>query len=70
LKQLFESKGVKTVDIVGCEGLSAHLQEETNKLYENKKRWERWVEIILQTCNDPTIIGVSEHVLYIGRKSD
>ncbi len=68
LKHLFESKKVETVDIVGCEGLSAHLQEETNKLYEDKEKWERWVEIILQTCNDPSIIGVSEHILYVGRK--
>ena len=68
LKQLFESKGVETVDMAACEGLSAHLQEETNKLYEDKEKWERWVEIILQTCNDPSIIGVSEHILYIGRK--
>jgi ubiquinone/menaquinone biosynthesis C-methylase UbiE len=68
LKQLFENKGVETVDMVACEGLSAHLQEETNKIYENKEKWKRWVQIILQTCNDPTIIGVSEHILYIGRK--
>ena len=68
LKQLFESKGVETVDMAACEGLSAHLQEETNKLYEDKEKWERWVEIILQTCNDPSIIGVSEHILYVGRK--
>ncbi|MHA1581909.1 MAG: hypothetical protein ACTSYM_05400 [Candidatus Baldrarchaeia archaeon] len=68
MKQLFESKGVETVDMAACEGLSAHLQEETNELYEDKEKWERWVEIILQTCNDPSIIGVSEHILYVGRK--
>jgi len=68
LRRLFESKGVETVDLAACEGLSAHLQEETNRIYKDKSAWRRWIKIILQTCNDPTIIGMSEHILYVGRK--
>ena len=68
LEQLFEAKGVETLEIAACEGLSSHLQGPTNKLYKNKEAWKKWLELILKTCTDPTIIGVSEHVLYIGRK--
>jgi hypothetical protein len=53
LKELFESRGIKTLEIASCEGLSSHLQEATNRIYEDKERWNMWVKIILQTCNDP-----------------
>jgi ubiquinone/menaquinone biosynthesis C-methylase UbiE len=68
LKELFERKGVKTLDMATYEGLSSHLQEETNKIYNDPAKWKRWMEIILKTCNDPCILGLGEHLLYVGRK--
>jgi 2-polyprenyl-3-methyl-5-hydroxy-6-metoxy-1,4-benzoquinol methylase len=68
LKELFESIGVQTLDMATCEGLSSHLQEETNKIYSDPVKWGKWIEIILQTCNDPYILGLGEHLLYIGKK--
>jgi len=65
---MFESRGVITLDMASCEGLSSHLQEATNKIYKDKEKWKRWLEIILETCNDPTILGTGEHILYVGRK--
>jgi 2-polyprenyl-3-methyl-5-hydroxy-6-metoxy-1,4-benzoquinol methylase len=68
LRELFEGKGVATLDMATCEGLSSHLQEATNSIYKDKEKWARWLEIINQTCNDPMILGVGEHLLYVGRK--
>ena len=68
LRDLFESYGVETLEMATCEGLSSHLQEATNSIYENKKKWKRWLELLLRTCNDPYILGLGEHFLYIGRK--
>jgi len=68
LKDLFESHGVETLEMATCEGLSSHLQEETNRIYEDKNKWEFWLKIILRTCNDPSILGLGEHFLYVGRK--
>ncbi len=68
LRDLFESYGVETLEMATCEGLSSHLQEATNSIYEDKKKWKRWLEILLRTCNDPYILGLGEHFLYIGRK--
>jgi SAM-dependent methyltransferase len=69
LRELFESKGVKTITMATCEGLSSNLQEATNRLYEDKQKWARWLEILLQTCTDPCIIGLGDHLLYIGKKT-
>ena len=68
LRELFEENGVETIEMATCEGLSSHLQEETNKIYEDKQKWEFWLNILLRTCNDPCILGLGEHLLYVGRK--
>ena len=68
VKDLFESVGARTLDMANCEGLSSRLQEATNKIYEDKEKWDRWLKLILQTCNDPTTLGMSDHILYVGRK--
>jgi len=68
LKEFLESHGIVTLEMATCEGLSCHLQAETNRIYEDKKKWKRWVEILLNTCTDPCILGIGEHVLHIGRK--
>jgi len=68
LRELFESKGVQTLEMATCEGLSSHLQEQTNALYKDKAKWNRWLKILLRSCNDPCLLGSGEHVLYVGRK--
>jgi len=68
LKELFERQGVKILEMAALEGLSSHHREETNKLYENQKNWKLWLEILLETCNHPSIIGASEHFLMVAKK--
>ena len=68
LRELFEKKGVKTLEMATCEGLSSHLQEQTNAIYNDKAKWNRWLKTILQSCNDPCLLGLGEHLLYVGRK--
>jgi len=69
LRELLESHGVETLEMATCEGLSSHLQEETNMIYEDKEKWKRWLGILLRTCNDPFILGLGEHFLYVGRRT-
>lgn len=68
LPVLFEQFGVKSLVLASCEGLSAHLQRATNSLHADKERWARWFQLLLDTCTDPSIVGVGEHLLYVGRK--
>jgi 2-polyprenyl-3-methyl-5-hydroxy-6-metoxy-1,4-benzoquinol methylase len=69
VKELFESHQVETLEVATCEGLSSHLSEETNRIYQDKKKWKSWLKILLKTCTDPTILGLGEHFLYIGRRT-
>lgn len=68
LPKLFEEFGIRKLDLASCEGLSAHFREATNALYEDKEKWEKWFQILLDTCTDPSIVGMGEHILFVGRK--
>ena len=52
----------------GLEGLSSHHRKETNRLYKDQEKWKMWVEILLKTCTQPSVIGDSEHFLLVCRK--
>ena len=67
LQQLAESCGLITLEMVGCEGLSTGLSAATNTAAEDPTKWERWVELVLETATEPAIVDMAEHILYIGR---
>jgi len=70
LKELFGNKGVQTLTLATCQGLSSYLYEATNTLYKDREKWKRWLRILLQTCTDPCIIGSGNHLLYVGQKEN
>jgi len=69
LCDLFEAQGVEVLEMAGLEGLSSHHPRETNKLSRDEEKWKIWMEIILETCAHPAVIGSSEHFLLIGKKA-
>jgi ubiquinone/menaquinone biosynthesis C-methylase UbiE len=69
LEDLVQRAGLQVIDCVGCEGIAAHLpMEHLEQVEADPKRWPVWREILLETCNNPTIIGVSNHLLVVARK--
>jgi SAM-dependent methyltransferase len=69
LQHLAESSGLITLEMVGCEGLSTGLPEATNTVAEDPAKWERWVELVLETATEPAIVDMAAHILYIGQVS-
>jgi len=67
LRQLAESCGLTTLEMVGCEGLSTGLPEATNTVAEDPAKWERWVDLVLETATEPAIVDMAAHILYIGQ---
>ena len=67
LRQLAEWCGLTTLEMVGCEGLSTGLSEATNTVAEDPTKWERWIELVLETATEPAIVDMAAHILYIGR---
>ncbi len=67
LRELAETCGLTTLEMVGCEGLSTGLAEATNETATDPRKWERWLEIVLATATEPAVVDMAEHILYIGR---
>jgi len=63
---LLARKGIEVVEYVGVQGLSAHLQDVTEDCFNHPDRWKVWEEVLLRTCNHPSVVGVSDHILAIG----
>ena len=69
LEELVRDGGLEIVDRVGCEGLAAHLPiEHLEQLETDPKRGAFWQGLLRETCNEPTIIGISNHLLVVARK--
>jgi SAM-dependent methyltransferase len=69
LAGLMNEARLQIVDQVGCEGLAAHLPaDHLEQVEADPELWKVWKEMLLETCNEPSIIGISNHLLVIGRK--
>lgn len=69
LQAVFGDKGVSIVEMAGLEGISSHHAKRVNQLAKDKKRWQKWIETHYQTCTHPAVVGISEHMLVVCRKS-
>ncbi len=69
LRRTFEEVGVEVLTMAASQGLTALLGEEFNGLVKDVRMRRKWMEIHWQTCEDTSLIGISEHVLLVGRKS-
>lgn len=70
LEELAKCTGLQVIDRVGCEGLANHLPiENLEQIEADERYWPVWKEILLETCNEPSIIGISNHLLVVARKS-
>lgn len=65
IRTLAESCGLDTLEMAGCEGLSTGLWEATNALQDTDK-WGNWLNVVIETSNQPSIVDFAEHILYIG----
>ena len=68
LRRWYEEAGAETISMAAQEGVAGGLRDGCRRLAENRTAWQHFVRIVLATCEDPTILGGSEHTLYIGRK--
>lgn len=68
IRTLAEECGLTTVQMASCESLSTGLPEPTNQLADDESRWSRWQELLLRYANEPAVVDMAGHILYIGHK--
>lgn len=62
--------GLDVRHIYGCNGIGSHLDEENPlALMEDGERWPAWRDVLLQTCDHPSVVGVSNHILAVAHQA-
>jgi SAM-dependent methyltransferase len=61
-------QGLQVLEMVGLEGISSNQRVAFNRLARQPALMATWLETHYQTCTHPTIVGISEHMLVVGKK--
>jgi len=66
IKPLMEGHGLTTLKLISLEGITAPAEPSINRL--PKEHFQAWENLCWQLAADESLLGFSEHLLYIGRK--
>jgi ubiquinone/menaquinone biosynthesis C-methylase UbiE len=64
---LMEGCGLRTLRLVGCEGVVAGHEGKVNEL--TGEAWEAWVDLNYKLGQELVLYGAADHLLYVGEKS-
>ncbi len=65
----FASHGFFKIGLYSSEGISIGIQRSLHEMAEDDpKLYQSAMELIIRTADDPSILGMATHLLYIGRK--
>jgi hypothetical protein len=62
-----EGCGLRTLRLVGCEGVVAGHEGKVNEL--TGEAWEAWVDLNYKLGQELVLYGAADHLLYVGEKS-
>ena len=68
LREVFTRKNFRLIQMAGLEGLATPNIKAINELAKNKKAWKNWLDMHYKLCTHPVVVGISVHILVIGRK--
>ncbi len=69
LSATFAGRHFKQLALVSLEGYGSYETEDLKRLHRNKRRWNAWLRLHVAVSAEPSIVGASEHMLLIGRKT-
>lgn len=61
-----ESCGVRTIQVLGCEGVVAEVEERLNELPDDALR--KWIDLNYRLGKTPELVAASAHVLHVGQR--
>lgn len=69
IKPFMEEQGFESLELLGS-NVGAILNEENWNYWRDKgeKEFEKIIKLLIEKANDPYILGISSHLLYIGVK--
>ncbi|WP_342541593.1 class I SAM-dependent methyltransferase [Paenisporosarcina sp. FSL H8-0542] len=70
IKPFMESQGFETLDLIGSTNIGTLLTSEQWDYWRNRgdEEYTQLLELLKETASNPHMLGVSSHLLYIGKK--
>ena len=68
LSALVKSCGLKLIAVVGLEGLASGNEIHFSQNFNKKDRWNHWLKMHYKTCEYPSVVDMSQHILIVARK--
>ncbi len=68
IQPFMESNAFVTLQIIGCEGVVAHLEDRINAL--KGAAWDWWADLNYRLGKESDLLGLATHLLYVGQKPD
>jgi hypothetical protein len=66
----FARHGFTRLAMLACEGIAAGLEDALTELAgSNPNAYQAALDTVVRTAGDSSILGMSSHLLYVGRKS-
>lgn len=71
IQPFMESNGFSTIELIGSTSIGGLLDANAQEYWkeQGEEAYQKFISIMIQTAADPSILGVSSHLLYIGRKN-
>jgi 2-polyprenyl-3-methyl-5-hydroxy-6-metoxy-1,4-benzoquinol methylase len=66
IEDLMNGFNVKKIDHIGTDGVASTISDKLNEF--NEAEFNKWMDYHLMTCSDSSLIGYSQHGLYICEK--
>ena len=67
----FERHGFTTLALLSAEGIAVNSQRALSELsMTDPAVYQAALDTIIQTAGDPSILGMPNHLLYVGRRMD
>lgn len=70
IQPFMESYGFETLNLIGSSNIGTLLSKEQWEYWQNrgKDEFTQLIELLKETATNPYVLGVSSHLLYIGKK--
>ncbi|MFD0676176.1 MULTISPECIES: class I SAM-dependent methyltransferase [unclassified Paenibacillus] len=70
IQPFMENNGFQTIKLIGSSNISSLLQREQRDYWKQRgdEEMHKIIQILIKSAENPYVLGVSPHVVYIGRK--
>lgn len=69
IKPFMESNGFESIQLIGSTNIGSLLNEEQWSYWKQRgqEEYDQLIDFLIQSAQDPSLLGISSHLLYIGR---